>query len=167
MYTSFFELLEATPSSDPFHAALADFIRSPDHHRPQALRSLWDQAFKLCSCPAPVSSYPTTAIATLQDDLVHLKEEHALGFKDGFEEGRREGEEKRGKRESEHARDLVNKRREGYMLGLEEGRAIASREQETELTKRYQAGRSNGIHEGRAAAADEIRKSGAEPLAAL
>lgn len=44
---SYFELLEATPTSDPFHDALAEFIRAPDSTKTTALRALWDRACKL------------------------------------------------------------------------------------------------------------------------
>lgn len=44
---SYFELLEATPTSDPFHNALAEFIRVPDSTKTIALRALWDRARKL------------------------------------------------------------------------------------------------------------------------
>ncbi len=44
---SYFELLEATPMLDPFHNALAEFIRAPDSAKTIALCALWDCAHKL------------------------------------------------------------------------------------------------------------------------
>ncbi len=43
----YFELLEATPTSDPFHNAIAECTRAPDSAKTIALCASWDRACKL------------------------------------------------------------------------------------------------------------------------
>ncbi|KAF9016523.1 hypothetical protein BDZ89DRAFT_1045747 [Hymenopellis radicata] len=114
-YSSFFELLEATPPSDPFQAVLADFIRAPEDQKPRALRALWDQAL-LARPPMPLEKENEENEGEACERERVLKEERDHSYDEGFIAGQNTAKKVT---EEEFVRRYQKGRLNGYREGLQ------------------------------------------------